>query len=80
LAEPFSFTKGCSVMKIKARPDMSHDAHRFGTLLFDVVNDPGQIAPLEDKELESRLERLLIRLMKENDAPPEQYERLGLLP
>ena len=79
LAEPFSFTKGCSVMKIKARPDMSHGAHRFGTLLFDVVNDPGQIAPLADKEMESRFERLLIRLMKENDAPPEQYERLGLL-
>ena len=76
LAPPFSFTKGCRLLKLPARPWV--DPHQYGTLLFDVENDPGQEAPLEDQAVEALLTEHLIRLMRANDAPAEQFERLGL--
>jgi arylsulfatase A-like enzyme len=76
LAGPFSFTKGCQMMKIAAKPWAN--LYPFGTLLYDLVNDPGQLHPIHDSTIESHMIQLLIRLMHENDAPPEQYERLGL--
>ena len=78
LAEPFSFTKGCRTMKIDAGRSGWRDMFRFGTLLFDLVQDPAQEHPINDPDIEMRLEKLLVKLMRENDAPPEQFERLGL--
>ena len=76
LVQPFSFTKGVRPLKIEARPWIK--AHPFGTLLFDLKHDPGQENPIDDPEIEAMMVRHLIRLMKANDAPPEQFERLGL--
>ncbi|EEN5923891.1 hypothetical protein GIS72_09925 [Salmonella enterica] len=50
----------------------------FGHLLFDLRDDPQQQHPIHDEAIEARMINLLIRLMKENDAPAEQYRRLGL--
>ena len=77
LAEPFSFTKGARTMKIAAGKPWI-DAHRFGTMLFDLESDPGQEHPIDDPEVEKIMIEHLVRLMKENDAPPEQFQRLGL--
>ena len=77
LARPFSFTKGLRVLRTEARPWI--EAHPFGTLLFDLATDPAQEHPLDDPDLEGRMIDLLIRLMVANDAPPEQFERLGLV-
>jgi arylsulfatase A-like enzyme len=75
----FSFTKGCPVMKISSPGSGSwSNAHQYGTLLFDIQADPQQMNPLQDKQAEQRMVRLLMNLMKANDAPPEQFERLGL--
>jgi arylsulfatase A-like enzyme len=76
LVPPFSFTKGVSLLKIEARPWIH--PHRFGTLLFDLEADPKQERPIHDPEIEARMIQLLIRLMVDNDTPPEQFERLGL--
>ena len=76
LAEPFSFTKGCRVMKIAGRSWAS--AHQFGTLLFDLTTDPDQTQPIQDAAVEERMTRLMVQLMQQNDAPAEQYKRLGL--
>ncbi|ACT03670.1 sulfatase [Paenibacillus sp. JDR-2] len=76
LAEPFPFTKGVSTLRIKA--DCFVPAHRMGTLLYDTVNDPDQLRPLDDNDAENRMKELLVSLMKASDAPSEQYERLGL--
>jgi arylsulfatase A-like enzyme len=76
LAEPFSFTQGCRTMKIPGRAWTN--PHPFGTLLFDLENDPDQLNPIVDEAIERRMIGLLIRLMKQNEAPLEQYERLGL--
>ena len=48
------------------------------TLLFDLENDPQQENPIHDPEVEERLCRLMVKMMLENDAPREQFERMGL--
>ena len=77
LAGPFSFTKGCRTLKVPATP-LAGDAFSFGNLLFDLDYDPQQEHPIEDPVLEERMINLLVRLMMENDAPSEQFLRLGL--
>lgn len=50
------------------------------TLLYDLQRDPRQAQPLRDADTEARMIRLMVALMQENDAPQEQYQRLGLNP
>ena len=50
----------------------------FGTLLYDLEKDPKQEHPIRDEEVEERLKVHMVQLMRENDAPKEQYVRLGL--
>ncbi|GAB2564112.1 sulfatase [Gracilibacillus alcaliphilus] len=74
LAEPFDFTKGCKLLKIKntmPHPEREH-------LLFDIRNDPKQERQLQDPEIESLMKHHIITLMKQNSAPYELYKRLGL--
>ncbi len=76
LEEPFRFTKGCRTMKIAGRSWVN--AHQFGTLLFDLKKDPGQEHPISDPDVEAQMIQKMVRLMKENDAPADQFIRLGL--
>ena len=80
----FDFTKGMPVWKIKGGygirslgfpPKKLMD---FGTLLFDLKIDPKQEHPISDPKTEERMKINMVRLMKKNDAPIEQYIRLGL--
>ncbi|GLQ08286.1 sulfatase [Devosia yakushimensis] len=72
----FSFTKGAPVLRLPGWT--MRGPAEFGTLLYDLETDPGQTTPLRDVALELRMADLLVRLMRENDAPPSQFERLGL--
>ncbi len=76
MAEPFSFTKGTKTLKIPGRvwPGM----HSLETYLWDLQSDPEQNHPSHDQDAEEQMIRLMVQLMKENDAPPEQYARLGV--
>lgn len=76
LAEPFTFTKGCRTLKVEGRSWAA--AHQFGTLLFDLETDPEQQQPITDPVVEARMIQLMVKLMQQNDAPLEQYTRLGL--
>ena len=80
LAEPFTFTKGSPTLRIDASgPAYGRIQGEVGkTLLFDVDNDPEQLHPVEDAEVEQRMLGHLDLLMTENDAPVEQWERLGM--
>ena len=49
-----------------------------GTMLFDMDADPAQEHPLDEPVVEERMIGYMKRLMKENDAPPEQFERMRL--
>jgi arylsulfatase A-like enzyme len=80
LVAPFSFTKGCHTLKIPTTqfPRVGRHVYQQGSLLFDLQRDPQQEQPISDPVLEEQMLRLLVRLMRENDAPTEQYERLGI--
>jgi arylsulfatase A-like enzyme len=79
LVEPFSFSKGARLMKIEGLGSVGTlNPYLWGSLLFDLDADPEQLNPLQDEALERRLLGLMIDLMRASDAPPEQYERLGL--
>lgn len=82
LAGPFAFTKGVKVLKYDAtaRPGMTGSGRQvqFPTALYDLEQDPAQVAPIEDVEIERRMCGHIDRLMRENDAPPDQWVRLGL--
>ena len=49
------------------------------TRLYDLRADPAQERPLHDAALEARLAAGMARLMRENEAPPEAFRRLGLV-
>jgi arylsulfatase A-like enzyme len=78
LAPPFSFTKGCPTVRTPAAPWRAPGSGTERTLLWDVEADPRQQAPLTDPATEARMVDHLVRLMREADAPAEQFERLGL--
>lgn len=69
-------TKGVPLLKVPALAPTNPAA--FGSMLFDLVSDPTQSESLVDDELELRLANLLVDLMRESEAPSEQYVRLGL--
>lgn len=81
LMDGFSFTKGVPLLKIPSAEDKTGDTaakHAMQTMLFDLESDPGQKHPIKDEALERRMTEALRREMAANDAPAEQYERLGL--
>ncbi|MDN5895362.1 MAG: sulfatase [Nocardioides sp.] len=76
LVEPFGFTKETPVLRV---PGTAYtDPHVFGTMLFDLEADPLQQSPLIDDELELRMATLMRDAMVANEAPSEQYQRMGL--
>jgi hypothetical protein len=77
LADPFSFTKGCKTLKVKAY-NPAGNSYGGCHFLFDLKEDPKQENPLDNPEIEVKMKKLLLELMEENDAPEDQYIRLGL--
>lgn len=87
LCDSFSFTDGIPVMKVPAETSTSPDNSaywfnrhmEFGDLLYDLKIDSKQKRALKgEKEVEQRMIKAMISLMKESEAPKEQFERLGL--
>jgi arylsulfatase A-like enzyme len=76
LVDGFSFTKGCPLLTFPGSAMGDPWAH--GTLLFDLETDPEQASPIRDDAQEMRMAGLLVALMRQTDAPLEQFERLGL--
>lgn len=72
----FPFMKKCGVFKIP----VTHSAqpYRFGTMLFDLHTDPEQKCPIHDNQAELRLCEAMRIMMEENQAPTEQFLRIGL--
>lgn len=81
LAEPFSFTKELKVMKMDANAINEVLQNRrqleFGTMLFDLESDPNQERPIKNDKIEQKMINSMIKMMQENDAPKEQFHRLG---
>ncbi|MGN6768820.1 MAG: sulfatase, partial [Rhizobiaceae bacterium] len=80
LHPPFSFTKNVPLLCMSGDDVGRASAFDFGTLLFDLATDPDQQQPLIDDDVELALIELMLDLMRRNDAPLSQFERLGLPP
>ena len=76
LTKPFSFTKGCRPLKIPVRTNPNQTWEP--TTLWDLEADPGQENPVQHSELEAHFAARMKHLMEANEAPPEQFLRLGL--
>lgn len=76
----FNFTKNVHVMRIPDRRAVGHDRHAKtrSTMLFEVTEDGSRQRQVDDRDVEARMLTLLVEAMMENEAPPEQFERLGL--
>jgi hypothetical protein len=77
LADPFTFTKGIRLMRTETRIRYINP-YIFGSLLFDLNEDPHQEHPIINPEIEKKMITALIKEMKKNDSPIEQFERLGI--
>ncbi|MCL2640245.1 MAG: sulfatase [Phycisphaerales bacterium] len=79
LAPPFTFTKNCHLMKIRSQGIKGNEhPDRFKHLLFDLSTDPAQLHPISDPAIEKKMIDHISHLMKECDAPSEQWDRLGI--
>ncbi|HKM07354.1 MAG TPA: sulfatase [Sphaerochaeta sp.] len=81
LVEPLSFSKNCKVLKIRALgPSHNTYQHTLGDFLFDLQEDKAQEHNLSasEPEIVSKMQALMVNLMKETDVPQEAYVRYGL--
>ncbi|TAP42786.1 sulfatase [Arthrobacter sp. S39] len=78
LVEPFPFTKEAPLLRMPGESVTSPWA--YGTLLFDLQEDPHQQHPIIDDTLEQMMAEKLRDLLVESQAPPSQFHRLGLPP
>ncbi|GIN71572.1 sulfatase [Bacillus sp. J14TS2] len=76
LSKPFTFTKGLRPLKTKG--NWQQKPKSMETLLFDLKADPQQMEPLNNSTIEKYMLEHLKYLMEENDAPSEQYQRIGI--
>ena len=67
LVQPFSFTKGCAVLKVKETRVPVPRSYEFETLMFDLHRDPSQGAPINDADTET--------LYDPTDDPSDGAER-----
>ncbi len=79
-------TKGVPLLRMETVTSMPPDfMYRYGTLLYDLENDPQELQPLDPAKspeaaaVEAKMKALLIKLMVQADVPKEQFERLGLV-
>lgn len=78
LCEPFSFMKGIPVLRLESTDPVSQA--EYPTTLFHLSEDQTEQHPVQDAGEEARMAALMRKLMRANDCPPEQYERLGFRP
>ncbi|MCT4686133.1 sulfatase [Vallitalea sp.] len=88
LVDGFEFTKGVKVLKVAGGKSFTFkeinmefppvDLFEEGNMLFDLESDKKQLSPITDEDIEDRMCFHMVRLMKDNDSPMEQYTRLGL--
>ncbi|HWB54028.1 MAG TPA: sulfatase [Tepidisphaeraceae bacterium] len=75
---PFTFTKGIRTLRLPVAPPSNSRKTNPNHELYDLDGDPQQENSLSDPALERRMIDLLTSQMKSYDAPPEQFNRLGL--
>lgn len=84
LVEPFDFSKGVPLMKMRLDPKNSQTGadgqtlEECETVLYDLSNDPKQQNPIENHQVVARLTNEIQSHFARHDAPPEIYERFDI--
>ena len=78
LAGPFSFTKGAPVLKVPSRP-VNGNSNAFGSMLFDLEKDNAKSILEQSPKIVAEMKKQIGNYMRQNDAPEEYYERMGIL-
>ena len=85
LAGPFDFTKELPVLRVAHKSKAGTKTHSFHfpekmedtqSVIYDVLSDPGQTKPVTDRSIFDRLNKEMMRLINENDAPMETILRM----
>jgi hypothetical protein len=63
---------------LRARVDRPRSPDWEETMLYDIASDYGQTRNLAGTAVEEQCEQILASTMRAMDAPPSQFERLGL--
>ena len=87
LENPFGFSKGVPLLKLRPRANEVGDTIEVQgmnfedtqTRLYDLWADPKQTSPINDPKTEARLVAAMIELMQEADAPVELFDRFNLI-
>ncbi len=85
LVEPFDFTKGAPLLKVRMDPkngQVGQDGLSLEgceTVLFDLHNDPKQENPISAPDVEARLAAEIEQHFDRHDAPLELYDHFSLL-
>ncbi len=78
LTKGFSYFKDWDVLEVDSQ-SMFYSPFASGNMLFDRKEDPQQLSPIDNIELETKYINAIKEFMKAEDAPESQYERLGLV-
>ena len=84
MVPPFSFTKGCRMMRVKMSPDngeagvISASNKISGATLFDLELDPLQKQPIVDQKTVDHLKGVIVDHLKLHEAAPDLFEYYGL--
>ena len=73
-------------LALKWHPDKNQDtieeaSRKFQEIgeAYDVLSDPGQITPIKDKNVLDRLNKEMMKLIHQNDAPKETILRMAVV-
>ncbi len=78
LVDGFSYMKGAKVLKMPASYAFNDNCFRYGSRLYDLQEDKNETRQISDPVIEKYLLKNMKEMMVKNDAPKEQFTRLGI--
>lgn len=78
IAGPFGFSNGAKMMRIEVKAESFNQPAFFGSKLFDIDSDPDQLSEIENLDVELKMIEAIRLKMIINEAPDEQFVRLGI--
>lgn len=79
IAGPFGFSNKAKMMRIEVKAESFNKPAFFGSKLFDIDSDPDQLSEIENEDVELAMIEAIRQKMIINEAPDEQYVRLGIV-
>lgn len=75
---PFGFSNRAKMMRLPVKAASFNNPAFFGSKLFNLDVDPNQLEEIDDVTVELAMIEAIRQKMLDNEAPDEQYVRLGI--